>query len=119
VNENRIPIEKESQLRHNEFDKTITEEEILYVFFTTELIKLLVEKNDFTEFFRSKVEEVVNKFLETELTCLLNCERYDREGFNTGKSRKVCRPLLGLDLSTHQTRCRRQGSCLLRHGGYP
>lgn len=55
--------------------------------FTTELIKLLVEKKDFTEFFRSKVEEAINKLLETELTCLLNYERYDREGFNSGNSR--------------------------------
>jgi putative transposase len=54
---------------------------------TLELIKLLVEKKDFTEFFRSQVEEAINKLLETELTCLLNYERYDREGFNSGNSR--------------------------------
>jgi len=45
--------------------------------FTIELIKLLVEKKDSIEYFQSKIEEALNKLLETERTCLLNDERYD------------------------------------------
>lgn len=55
--------------------------------FTSDIIQALVKKEDVTEIFRSHLETAVNTLLKTELTAFLDYEKYDRVGFNSGKSR--------------------------------
>lgn len=55
--------------------------------FTTEIMQTLVTKGDLNELFRSHLEKALNTLLRTELTALLDYDKYDRDGFNSGNSR--------------------------------
>lgn len=56
-------------------------------YITTELIKVLAEGNNLREFFRQHLEKAVNKLLEHELPVVLDYEKYDSTGYNSGNSR--------------------------------
>ncbi|MGF7050644.1 transposase-like protein [Paenibacillus sp. DS2015] len=55
--------------------------------FTTDLVQVLVTKQDVTEVFRNHLETTMNHLLETELTTFLDYKKYDRIGVNSGNSR--------------------------------
>ncbi len=56
--------------------------------FTTELIKNLSNNVSVEEFFRVELEKAFNQLLETESDCFLGYEKYSKNGYNTGDSRK-------------------------------
>ncbi len=55
--------------------------------FTTEIMQTLLNKGDLDELFREHLERAINSLLQAELTAFLDYEKYDRNGFNSGKSR--------------------------------
>lgn len=55
--------------------------------FTTEIMQTLLNKGDLDELFREHLERAINSLLQAELTALLDYEKYDRNGFNSGNSR--------------------------------
>lgn len=55
--------------------------------FTTEVTKILVNKGDLNELFRTHLEKAFNALLQVELSEFLNYEKYSRDGWNSGNSR--------------------------------
>lgn len=60
-------------------------------YFITNIINCLMNSQDFEkaieELFKEELQRAMNELLKLELTSLLQYEKYDRSGFNSGNSR--------------------------------